>query len=243
MTLGGRKIVTLPVGILNNGKSSDEVEIRAMTGVEEDLFSDSDLPIGLRLRRMMGNCIVRIGDVTERKDLEALVPKLSTEDETVLLVALRAISVKNEYSYEVSCPSCGSRLRMDLDLGSLAVKPGEAKKTPVMEVTMPSGMKAKIQPLTLEKASNTEQMILENDSAKMSVAIYRRLVELDGKKEFTLDDVRNMVYGDRLYLREQFEIMEGGLETEFAVVCEKCKRNFTHYLDIARIEFFSPKMS
>jgi hypothetical protein len=39
-SLGGRKIIRLPLGYADNGTLLDEIEIRAMKGTEEDILSD-----------------------------------------------------------------------------------------------------------------------------------------------------------------------------------------------------------
>jgi transposase len=68
------------------------------------------------------------------------------------------------------------------------------------------------------------------------------MMELDGKPNPTLEDVKGMLYADRIYLREVFDQMEGGVDSELKIKCDHCDKIFTSYLDIARIEFFSPKM-
>jgi hypothetical protein len=87
-----------------------------------------------------------------------------------------------------------------------------------------------------------ETMALDTEPARISVAIWKRLTELDGKPNPTLEDVRGMLFGDRVYIREAFDRIEGGLENEIPITCESCGRKFTHYLNIGRIEFFAPKM-
>src|SRR3990172_1853516 len=104
MTLGGKKIVKLPHGYVFNGTCADEVEIRAMLGVEEDILSDDKLPMGVRLNEMIGNCLVRVGSETDKAKIREILPKMSTEDQTVLLVALRSISVSDTYAIETECP-------------------------------------------------------------------------------------------------------------------------------------------
>lgn len=241
MTLGGKKIIKLPVGYIGNGTKSDEVEIRAMTGREEDIFSDDKLPMTVRLNAIIVNCIERLGTMTDKKVIESMIPKLSVEDQTAILVALRAISVSNVYTYTDECPSCGAVIEFKLDLNTLNIQPGKAKETPVVDVTLPSGRKAKIRAMLIEDAVKVENLRLQGDET-ISVVIWVRLVELDGKPNPTLDDVKGLLYADRLYLREMFDTLEGGIESEFASKCQACGKIFMSYLNIARVEFLSPKM-
>lgn len=239
MTLGGRKIVKLPYGYVQNGSALDEVEIRAMTGVEEDILSDDKLPMVHRLNEMVLNCIERIGSVTDKAKIKEMYPKLSSEDQYALMVALRAISVKPTYDLETDCPSCGVPVSInDIDLNSLQIRPAKKDGLPI-EVTLPSGRKAKVKVMLIEDSIKNAELRLQGE-ARMSVAVLARLTELDGKSP-TLDDVRGLLFADRVRLRNLFDELEGGIENEFKVTCPQCKRTFTEMLDIARPEFFAPK--
>lgn len=238
MTLGGKKIVKLPHGYVSNGTCADEVEIRAMLGVEEEILSDDKLPMAYRMNAMISNCLTRVGSETDPVKIKAMLPAMSTEDQTVLLIALRAISVSDVYSIETQCPACEAEIKLDLSLSSLAVKPAQSRGQAV-EVTMPSGRVAKIRPMTIEDSMKTADMRLQGES-RLSTAILVRMVELDGKAP-TLEDVKNLLYGDRVALRNKFDIMEGGIENEFKVTCPQCKKVFKDTLDIVKAEFFAPK--
>lgn len=238
MTLGGRKIVKLPHGYIQNGVVLDEVEIRAMTGVEEDLLSDDKLPMAHRLHEMVLNCIERIGTVTDRAKIREMYPKLSSDDQFVLMIALREISVLPIYTIETDCPSCGVTVRTEVDLSSLQCRPAKKDGIPV-EVVLPSGKKAKVKVMLIEDALRMAELRLQGE-ARMSVAIMARLVELDGKPP-TLEDVRGLLLADRVRLRNLFDEIEGGIENELSITCPQCKRTFREVLDIARAEFFAPK--
>jgi hypothetical protein len=239
MTLGGRKIVKLPHGYIQNGTCLDEVEIRAMSGWEEDILSDDKLPWIARLKQILCNCIERVGNVTDKEKIKEMVTKFSTEDQTALLVMLRAISVKPVYTYVVSCPSCSADIQVDLDLLSLEIKPAQSKGQ-VIEVNLPSGRKAKVRHMTVEDSEKTSNLRLQGES-RLSAALWVRLVELDGKKEPTLDDVKGLLFADRVHLRNLYEQLEGGIESEFPIKCNRCGTTFRDHLDIARLEFFMPK--
>lgn len=240
-SLGGRTVVKLPMGYADNGTLVDEIELRAMTGVEEDTLSDDKLSMSRRLNEIVLNCTERMGTITDKDQLRKMIPKLSTDDQTCILINLRAISIGNNYRYEVVCPSCESLIRIDLALDSLQIRPAKAKTGVISEVDLPSGRKAKIRPLLIEDTSRSEEMKLEGEG-RVSMSIWLRMMELDGKPNPTLEDVKGMLYADRIYLREVFDQMEGGVDSELKIKCDHCDKIFTSYLDIARIEFFSPKM-
>lgn len=240
-SLGGRKVVRLPLGFAENGSLMDEIELRAMTGQEEDILSDDKLSMSRRLNEIISNCTERIGTVSDKEQIRKMIPKLSTDDQSVILINLREISVGNNYRYEIECPSCSSVIQVDLLLDSLQVRPAQAKAGRIAEITLPSGKKAKIRPLLVEDSARTETMRLDGEG-HVSISIWLRLVELDGKPNPTLEDVKGLLYADRIFLRGAFDQMEGGVESEIMVKCEHCGKIFKSYLDIARIEFFSPKI-
>jgi hypothetical protein len=194
-----------------------------------------------RLNDIITNCVERLGTVTDKDQLRKMIPKLSTDDQTSILIGLRAISVDDKYKYALDCPNCSQPIKIDLDLGTLESRPAKAKEGFPVEVSLPSGRKAKVRPMLIEDTAKTENLRLEGE-ARVSASIWVRLVELDGKAEVSLQDVKDMLYADRVYLREFFDMLEGGIESEMLVKCAQCSRIFTSYLDIARIEFFSPKM-
>ncbi len=237
MTLGGKKIVKLPCGYVENGTSIDEVEVRAMTGVEEDLFSDRNLPMVNRLRGMVVNCIERIGDVKDKAKIEQMAGKFSAEDQAVLLVALRQISVGNSYALESECPSCGVPIKLDVDLTTITVKKASKEKSP-LEVQLPSGRKAKVRIMTLDDAMKTSELRLQGEG-RLTAAVWVRLAELDGKQP-TLEDVKGLLFADRVFLRNVFDELEGGIEETLKVTCPQCKRQFMEPFDMATPEFFSP---
>jgi len=240
-SLGGRTVVKLPMGYADNGTLADEIELRAMTGLEEDILSDDKLPMSRRLNDIIFNCTERISTVTDKEQIRKMIPKLSTDDQTLILISLRAISVGNNYRYEVECSSCDSIIQIDLALDSLQVRPGKGKEGRIAEVILPSERKAKIRPMLIEDSARTESMRIEGEG-RVSMSIWMRLVELDGKPNPTLEDVKGLLYADRVYLREAFDQLEGGVESELRIKCDHCGKLFKSYLDIARIEFFSPKM-
>lgn len=241
MTIGGRKVVKLPLGYVNNGSSTDEVELRAMVGDEEDIFSDTKIPFNQRINTMILNCIVRVGTETDKEKIKAMYQKFSIEDQNTLLVFLRAISVKDVYEYITQCPSCNAPIQFALDLNSLSVTPGECKAGLIAGVTLPSGRTAKIKPMLIEDSGKLDEYRDKGENS-LSLAIWTRLVELDQKPSPTLQDVKGMLFADRVTLRNAFDKMEGGVESEFPVKCKACGNTFQEYLDVARPEFFSPKM-
>ena len=241
MSLGGRKDVKVPVGYVNNGSSTDEIGVRAMIGEEEDILSNDNISFAKRIDAMVLNCIDKIGQVTDKAKIAEIYPELTIEDQTTLLIQLRAMSISETLEYAMQCPECKKPILFKLDLTSLKVTPGQAKESFLHEIQLPSGRKCKVKPMQIKDRQRIGQMETTGENF-MSVSIWVRLVELDGKPNPTFQDVRGMMYGDRLALRAAFDRIEGSIESEFNITCQACGAKFDESLDIANPEFLLPKM-
>jgi hypothetical protein len=94
-------------GVLHN-----EVELRAMTGHEEDLLGNRSIPMIQRMDNIMGNCVLRLGKLTDKADILKAVRHMPSGTRTHLLICQRVAghwkTVKDVYEMEVRCPSRSS---------------------------------------------------------------------------------------------------------------------------------------
>jgi hypothetical protein len=108
-------IFTLVGGYVDDeGVLHDEVELRAMTGHEEDLLGNRAVPMIQRMDSIMGNCTTRIGDITDKGEILRAVRRMPSGSRTHLLICQRIAghwkTAKDVYEMEVRCPartSCG----------------------------------------------------------------------------------------------------------------------------------------
>jgi len=255
-------IFTLPAGYIDeDGVLHREVQIREMTGEEEDLMGARSGDFSSRMNQVMANCTVRVGTIQERPRILTVIRKLPIADRTFLFTALRRVSLGDEYTMEVECPKCDKTSQMILDLGGLDVKGMPDPEKRVYEVDLPSNKKAKWGVMT---GAEEEKLSTLRDASNMrdvlSYAIMMRLVEYDGQQlelggrltdargKVSFDKegrtflklVKGMSSRDRNFLRKEFGIHEAGMDTDVEFDCPECSAKFTGSFDPTQVGFFFP---
>lgn len=108
-------LFTLVGGFVDDdGELHNEVELRAMTGHEEDLLGNRGVPMVQRMDSIMGNCTTRIGSITDKGSILRAVRHMPSGSRTHLLICQRIAghwkTEKDRYEMEVRCPArnaCG----------------------------------------------------------------------------------------------------------------------------------------
>lgn len=255
-------IFMLPAGHIDeDGVLHREVQIREMTGEEEDLMGARSGDFAARMNQVMANCTMRIGTIEDRPRILTIIRKLPIADRTFLFTALRRVSLGDEYTMEVECPKCDKTSQMILDLGTLAVKGMPDPEKRIFDVALPSGKKAKWKVMTGEEE---EKLSTLRDASNMrdvlSYAIMMRLVEYDGQQlelggrltdargKVSFDKegrtflklVKKMSSRDRNFLRKEFGDNEAGMDTDVEFECPECSAKFTGSFDPTQVGFFFP---
>ena len=110
--------------------SGTELELREMTGAEEELLTNQRLiRSGEAINQVLRNCFVRLGEKTD-PDLSEVMNLLSG-DRLFALVRLRQISLGDEVELELSCPNSACRMTnfVTVNLEDLKVTPyGEERE-------------------------------------------------------------------------------------------------------------------
>ncbi|MBD3395103.1 MAG: hypothetical protein GF418_05695, partial [Chitinivibrionales bacterium] len=84
--------------------SGTEVELREMTGAEEELLTNQRLiRNGDAVNQVLRNCTVRLGEIEEPSLKDVL--DLLSGDRLFILVKLRQISLGDEAELELLCPN------------------------------------------------------------------------------------------------------------------------------------------
>jgi len=122
-------IFSLIGGYLDDeGELHKEVELRAMTGHEEDMLGNRGVPMIQRMDSVMGNCTQRLGNITDKGAIHRAIKRMPSGTRTHLLICQRIAghwkTEKDVYEMEVRCParnSCGKigyykMSLLDLDL-------------------------------------------------------------------------------------------------------------------------------
>jgi len=110
-----------------NGKLHNDVDLRAMSGEEEDLLGNDKVPFMLIMNSIMGRCVTRFGTLTDEASIRRAINDMPSGARTDLMIYLRVTShwkaVKDEYEMELRCPArdtCGQESSHKVNLLSLA---------------------------------------------------------------------------------------------------------------------------
>jgi hypothetical protein len=213
-----------------------EIQLREMTGNEEDLLS-SDIPFGQKMNRLISACTVRLGDIEDPKMITRCVPRLLEGDRLFLFFALRRVSLGDYYPFREKCPSCDKMTLQNYHLGELEKIDMPNPEQHIYEVELPSGNAAHVRCLTGEDEQRRTQ--LKNRLKPLSLQIFLRLAKFNGE-DATVNHVKSMSQRDRAFLRGQFIEIDGGIETRVKLDCDKCGYQFERELDPSHPGFFSP---
>jgi len=236
-------VVWLPAGYVDDaGTVHDRVEVREMTGEEEDILAMPKLAASTKFTRILGNCIVRIGDIEDQKQMRKIAAKLPIGDRVVLLLALRVVSLGPVYAFEVNCPSCNDRRAYDVRLDDLDVTFMEDKTKREFALTLPSGRTATVKVMTGE---DEERMVTITRTTRdaLSLSIMARIKEIDGADGIKVVDVKKLSMRDRNAIRNWFQDVEGGVDTDIDLICPACGHDYQTALDIGQPSFFFPGAS
>jgi len=254
-----------------NGIIHDEVELRAMTGNEEDLLGNDKIPFLSRINSILANCVKRIGTITDQGQIHRAVSELPSGARTHLLILLRVVThwkaVKDEYEMTFTCPQrgCGRESTHKIDLLSLDQFTMADPRVMITKVKLPdSGSEVSWCVMTGWRDHVLDVVVgSDNRGDLLSHAILVRLVDWDGERvELGVDDflakdmkkmrmsknamkllkrVKGLTVGDRETLRASFLDKEPGIDTDVEVECPGCGVVTETTLVVGQPGFFFPQ--
>ena len=243
-------IETLPCGYLDETDTLiREIELEEMTGYEEDILGDrSKSKSGRSVDEVLARCVKRLGD-TVRKDTDVrqrgltflpAVKRMRMPDRTFLLIRLRQLSLGDIFAFPITCESCKHHMeRVEVDLSSLEVVEMAEPHQVAWDVTLPSGKVASFRELHGEDEAKLRRIVKEKKDSLLSSILSLRVTELDGEKA-TIPHLKSLTKRDRDFLREKFDSVEGGIDTEIKIGCDECGAEFKTALPVGEESFFFP---
>jgi hypothetical protein len=233
-------VFELPCGhVGSDGMLHTEVALRELTGAEEDLLASKQMSAFKKYNELLVRCTVRIGTVTDRGQISAVVKNLPIGDRLFLLFAIRRVSIGDEYTFNEACPNtaCAKNERYTVKLSELDIKKMPDPKKRIYDATLPSGATARFRISTgvdEERAMGTESKV---EDAALSKGILMRLELLNGAPP-ELQAVKDMKWRDRAALREEWNKVEGGVDTEVEMNCPACGHFFKKDIEVTPSFFF-----
>ena len=197
--------------------SGIEVELREMTGAEEELLTNQRLiRTGDAVNQVLRNCIVKLGD-NEEPAVKDVIDLLSG-DRLFILVRLRQISLGEEVELELACPNtaCRASNAVTINLDDLEVTPyGEERE---FTFTLPgSGRKVRFGYLD----GNKEKRLAALKEPSISSAMLIRIIEIDGAPP-SKKIMNDMSMKDRSALRQEMLRKDAGIDTTMETDCQSC---------------------
>lgn len=231
-------VFELPCGWVDReGNLHTEVQVREITGYEEDMLASKTVPSHKKIGQLIAQCLVRVGSVTEPGKIALIAEELTVGDRVFLMFAIRRTSLGDEYPFRDQCPECKYKGIFNLDLADLEVKQMEDRSKRVFDITLPSGKKAQFRPLVGKDEEKLSKATNSNDA--MTLAILLRLEMLDDEAP-NVRLVKSLGLKDRNALRAAFDKVEGGVNTTLDMQCSNCGAEFERELDVGQAGFFFP---
>jgi hypothetical protein len=197
--------------------SGDEIELREMTGAEEELLTNQRLiRSGDAVNQVLADCILRIGEKDEVGTADVL--DMLSGDRLFTLVRLRQVSLGDEVELDPVCPNqaCRSKNHTVVNLDELPVTPyGEERE---FVFTLPaSGSKVRFVYLDGHKEKRLAQMQEPSISAAMMI----RILDIDGSAP-SKKALAEMSMRDRSALRQEMLRVDAGIDTAIELDCDSC---------------------
>ena len=197
--------------------SGAEIELREMTGAEEELLTNQRLiRSGDAINQVLKNCILRIGEIAEPAMKDVL--DLLSGDRLFVLVRLRQISLGDEVELALHCPSpaCRGTSHTTVNLEELEVTPYGAERE--FEFRLPgSGQLVRFGYLDGHK----EKRLAALKESTISSAMLIRILTIDGAAP-SKKMLSDMAMKDRAALRAEMARVDGGIDTLVELECEAC---------------------
>lgn len=235
-------VFELPCGYLDPETKElyREVKVREISGREEDMLASKKTPNARKLSTLLNACVERIGPYEGAK-LANVVQSLPIGDRVFLLFAIRRVTLGDELPIKETCPKCDTKSLFMVDLGvELEVKEMPDPMKRVYDVVLPrSNTQVRFRVSTGHDEALMAKLTASKRADSVSQAILMRL-ELLNDEPPTLKAIQELSLADRNFLREQFNTVEGGVDTAVDFECESCGHEWQKDLNIGAQGFFFP---
>lgn len=243
------KFVTLPVGVEVGGRMVHAVQLREITGVEEEVLA-AEGPLARKLTEVIASCAMIEGTPATYEQ----VMDMANVDRMFLLLQLRAVSLGDMYQMRVVCPACGATGDYAVDITKLEVlapEPTGSLVSPGLAVvTLPKSGKAVTLCVATGRSEELVQDLLAAGASEVTVLLYAHIRAVDGasfgrdkaQRKQELDWLRSLSMADRNRLRGEITHLGGKLDTDLDFACASCGHEHKGSLELSADFFFPSAM-
>lgn len=236
----------LPAGYIDpEGVIQRTFVAKEMTGHEEDILAGVG-PVMPRLNQVITNCLISLGDITDRKAISKGVAQLTAVDRIVILMAIRRASLGDFWSSKITCPKCDKQDNFGVNLATMEIRPMKDPEKRRFETVLSSGKRVEWHIMSAED----EEWLTKKVKAQEDILTLGLMARVDKVDDEALDRNKNYKHALRalkgLRLVERREIRsatkdhEGSVDTTVEFECKFCGHEWSAEMNIGRPDFFFP---
>lgn len=222
-------------------------ELEEIGGAEEEAISKAEIKQnGAKvIRTLLAMCCTRIGNIS-RDDVKKdkwvdIIQSLDVGDQDIMLLRLREISKGKEIEVEHKCPNpeCNQKLNTVIETDELEIIPYNGEE--FIEFDLPRGFvdkEGKVHKTgKMRRPTGFDREILDpiarkNIGRANTLMLTRCIVSVDGMKNITDQDVRNLKSRDREYLYKLLTENQFGVKLTAEITCPYCAEDFEGNLNM-----------
>lgn len=233
-------IFFLPAGYYQEGKLYQEVELRPLTGREEELIADrsTDENIAKLITAILTNCLLRIGPI--REITTEIVRRLLVVDRDYLILRLRQLTFGDKIEGTILCPECNQKIDIDFDLNDVGIERKNGfKPTFLMELSKQAAYKIQGEmhqeiEFRLPNGADQEEIasLIGNEAKALTELLARCLKRIGSIEKITPDLIRSLSMLARREIESRMREVSPSLDLKMDAKCPYCHLNFVNNFDI-----------
>ncbi len=245
-------LIQLPNGLIDGLDLFNYAEIDELRGKQQNYLANRELVVGNigHIPKILEDCVLALQTKEGMKwngKMADAIEKLPSGDIETLLIKIRENTYGPRFYFEVECPHCNAlnkNLRVNLDELKLDVLPLEemVKKERVTFMLPKANMEVEMRPVYLKDLFDSIRTLKNKQDEIVTSVLALSMKRLGDNGKVTPKDVEKLSVKDIMFLKEKLEgvKLEGSIDTNIDITCNKCSKDSSHKLDVFGADFFDP---
>jgi hypothetical protein len=217
--------VNLPGGVPVGEEWCRSAWLRPVTGREEEflLNEGSQLTAAARLTQLIARCLQRLGPI--QPVAVELVRRFSVGDREALLLHIRRLTLGERVSCLLSCPDCGEKIDLDLQIGELLLSPYPYRQQIHAADIADSDTSYRVM-FRVPNGEDQEAVAgaaVQSDEAAVELVLRRCVEQVDSVDEKNLSDIPSIVLRE---LPMKMAALDPQAELLLDLTCPECAASF-----------------